>query len=177
MTYLSNIQRNIILLVLIIPFLIVVYLDYFEPWVYILYLFIYFLFVVEPVLKNIYYENGTWIQRIILAFLFVFLSWGVFSSYNFIDVTFLFFVLFLIVLLNYTSITLQISPNYHPIISNLNTISIILNIVIIILSITSLFINIIIWGFEYYIVLLVNILLIVLFSSLMFYTINYKKRI
>lgn len=165
MTYLSNIQRNILLLALIIPFLILFYLDYLVPGVYILYLAIYLLFILMPVSKDIYYKNGTLIQRTILIFLLIFLTWGIFLSYNYLDLSFLMIILFSIIFLNYTSTTLQISTNYHPIITNSTTISIILNIIIIISSVTSSFIIISIWGFEYLIIPLSNIFLIGLVIS------------
>lgn len=173
MTYLSVMQRNIFLAVSIIIFSILILLDGFDGlWTLSWFLLIYSFFVIIPVLKNLYYENGTWIQKIVLSILFVLITVSVFLNYDVFDLNGVIISLFLILFLNYTSTTLQISPKYHPIIS----ISYIGNIIIVILALTAFIISII-WNLDvYYDTQVSYILLILLVISSFLHDIKYKKQ-
>lgn len=172
MTYLSDMQRNLFLIILIMIFSVGVLLNGFDGlWSFFGFLVIYCFFVMIPVSKNLYYENGTWDQKLILSILFILLTMDIFLSYDTIDLNGIIISLFLIVFLNYSSTTLQISPKYHPII---NTFSI-LNIVIIILVLICLIVNIIWDLFEYHDILVSYILLMGLVISSFVHDIRFKK--
>jgi hypothetical protein len=79
--------------------------------------------------------------------------------------------LFLIIFLNYSSTTLQISPKYHPIISG----SFIINITISILAVSALLINII-WNLEIYYDVYLSYALLIGFIILSFIEYNKCKK-
>lgn len=168
MIYFSDLQKNMFLIVSVMIFSILIWIDGFDGlWGLLWFLVIYLFFVMIPVSKNLYYENGTGLQKLILSLLFILLSMDIFLSWYMISFNGVIISLFLIVFLNYTSTTLQISPKYHPIIST----SFIMNIAIIILSVIALLINILLNLEMYYDIYISYALLIgLIILSLIEYT-------
>lgn len=135
MIYLDYLKKNVILSILVIVFAFLLFFNGIDSfWSYLCFLIFYILFVVVPISKNLYYENGTRVQEIFLGLLFILLTASILRSYFSLDSNNIIISLFLIVFLNYTSTTLQFSNKYHPTISTSN----IVNMVIILICIISL---------------------------------------